>query len=152
MEFVVISKLWPFNRKSVYLILLTIGFTYLPCMIILYSPKFIADKMSDLVVYALGFAWIPIVLSFASSGILYTKELKRIAAIGFDLNPYQRSTAFMIGNIFCVWTAYRHINPSIDPEGFGLILFAYFMLATPLQIVSSCLFSFFVKSKNITHT
>jgi hypothetical protein len=141
MKYTLVSKLWPFNKRSLPVMLLTSLFTYIPYLIIfnINIIKYFA-KLDEFLFHILIFVWLPITLSFLLSALLNTSEIKRVTKQSYGINSYQRFIAFLIGDLFCVWLLFYEKEPEIA----GMASLLYLLIALPIQVIVILSFEFFL--------
>ena len=132
MQLVIIPKLWPFTRKGAPLMLLTALSTMLPYVILKSTPNGLEEgPVFEFMFMMFGFVWLPIFLSYCISAFLHTREIKIYLKSNFNINYYQRSVAFLIGNSICTWLAQKQF----DSETATIAALLLLTFAFPIQVL-----------------
>ena len=134
MKITLFPKLWPFTKKGAPLMLLTLLSVMLPYVAVINTPKGLEEGVIFKLTFMMfGFVWLPILLSYCLSAFLNTQEAKTYLKSNYNINFYQRSVAFLIGNSICTWLAQKQF----DSETATIAALLLLTFALPIQVVAT---------------
>lgn len=121
-------RLWPINRKSIWLMIITIVGS-----VVLHIAWHIdaAGDIGSLIWATWAFVWLPVILSYIFSAVCNTSEFKLlIRGRNFNLNSYQR----FVSLVFAALLNILYTNNFADMETASWIFLAYLFLVLPIQL------------------
>ncbi len=141
MKLEIIPKLWPFTKRGAPLIFLTILFACIPFTIVNVVPKGLEEGVIYKLLFIMfGFVWLPIALSYCASALLYTREARIYLSSNYNINFYQRSVAFLIGNSICAWLAQKQF----DSETAAIAALLLITFTFPIQAIATIVIDLFL--------